>query len=80
MRRTLLLLGRTPLIRRIVAALLLIGSAVAVAVLRSEGAASWVELAAHLGAALLAFIFLHYRWRARERRSLTPRKIRDTFS
>lgn len=80
MRRTLLLLGRTPLVRRIVAAILLIGSAIAVAVLRGDGAASWVDLAANLTAALLAFIFLHYRWRAREQRSLTPRKIRDTFS
>lgn len=79
MKRTILLLGRTPLVRRIAAAVLLLAAALAAALLRGEGGASGLELALNLAAALGAFVFLHYRWRARERRALTPRRIRDTF-
>lgn len=74
----MLLLGRTPLARRIVAALLLVGAGLAAAI-GPDGAISWIEIIANLTAALAAFVFLHYRWRARERRALTPRRIRDTF-
>ncbi|MEQ8411469.1 MAG: hypothetical protein RIC51_06175 [Erythrobacter sp.] len=79
MKRTLLLLGRTPRARRIVAALLLIGAAMAATVLRSGGNPGWVDLAFNLVAAIAAFVFLHYRWRRRETRALTPRRIKDTF-
>lgn len=79
MKRSLLLLGRTPLARRIVAAVLLLGTAVAVAALRAESEPRWLDLAFHLFAALAALVFLHFRWRRRERRALTPRRIRDTF-
>lgn len=79
MKRTLLLLGRTPLVRRLVAALLLVGTAIAVTVLRSENGLDRINLAVNLVAALGALVFLHYRWRAREKRALTPRRIKDTF-
>ncbi|AOL23278.1 hypothetical protein Ga0102493_112262 [Erythrobacter litoralis] len=79
MKRTLLLLGRTPLARRLVAALLLIGTAIAVSVLRTGGDPGGIDLAFNLLAALAALVFLHFRWRRREKRALTPRTIRDTF-
>lgn len=79
MKRAVLLLGRTPLVRRIIAALVLLGTAVAVSVLRGGDTPDRLDLALNLAAALGAFVFLHYRWRARERRALTPRRIRDTF-
>ena len=76
MKRAVLLLGTTPLVRRIVAALLLLGTALAVSLLRGPDP---VELVFNLLAALGAFVFLHYRWRRRETRALTPRRIKDTF-
>ncbi|MEE4206736.1 MAG: hypothetical protein V2I39_10610 [Erythrobacter sp.] len=79
MRRTLLLLGRTPLVRRLVAATLLLGTAIAVSVVRSEGEPVLIDFAMNLFAAFAALVFLHFRWRAGERRALTPRRIRDTF-
>lgn len=79
MKRRVLLLGRTPLARRIIAALLLIGAAIAVTSLRAEGEVRRIDLALNLLAGIAAFIFLHFRWRRRERRALTPRTIRDTF-
>jgi hypothetical protein len=50
-----------------------------VAALRAESEPRWLDLAFHLFAALAALVFLHFRWRRRERRALTPRRIRDTF-
>lgn len=78
--RTLQHLGRTPLTRRIVAAVLLVGSALGLAVLRAEGDQFWIELGLNLLAAWAAFGFLHFRWRAREQREMTPAKAEDIFS
>lgn len=80
MNRTVLHLGRTPLMRRVVAALILSGAAIALAVTRSDGPQMWVELGAGLLASAIALLLLHLRWSARERRLLSPGKARDVFS
>jgi hypothetical protein len=78
--RTLLHLGQTPLKRRMVAAVLLVGTALGVTWLRAAGEQFWIELAINLLTACAAFGFLHYRWRAREQREMTPAKAKDIFS
>lgn len=80
MKRTLLHLGQSPLKRRFVAAVLLMGTAAAVTWLRSSGGQFWIELGLNLLAAWAAFGFLHFRWRAREEREMTPDKVEDIFS
>lgn len=66
--------------RRIFAAIALIGFAIGSAFYRSGGETEWFSIASHLAGALLGFVFLHYRWRAREKRLLTPDKAKDIFS
>lgn len=78
--RQSLQLGRSPLIRRIVAGIILIAASVSFAFARNQGQQFWFELGANLIAAMAALVFLHYRWRAKERRAMTPDKIRDVFS
>ena len=80
MRRTILQLGRTPLMRRIIAAVLLIGTAIITTLLRAEGAQRWIDLVVNITVALIALVLLHLRWRARERNRLSPQKARDIFS
>jgi hypothetical protein len=63
-----------------VAAALLLGAAVGMAWLRASSDQFWIELGFNLFAAWAAFGFLHFRWRARERREITPDKARDIFS
>ena len=78
--RTLLHLGQTPLKRRMVAAVLLVGAALGVTWLRTEGDQFWIALGLNLLAAWAAFGFLHFRWRAREQREIPPAKAEDIFS
>ncbi|MBI1401909.1 MAG: hypothetical protein GC147_01675 [Porphyrobacter sp.] len=80
MKRALLHLGRTPRVRRIIAAALLLGGALVTSVLRGPSDPVWVEPAFNLFAACVAFAFLHFRWRAREKREITPDRARDIFS
>ncbi|WP_379921116.1 hypothetical protein [Erythrobacter sp. R86502] len=79
-RRTLMHLGRTPAIRRVVAAVLLAGCAAGLTWVRADPAQLWIELGINLLAAVIAFVFLHMRWRTRERRELTPKQAKDIFS
>lgn len=48
--------------------------------LHSAGEASLVDLAINGAAACFALGLLHLRWRARERREITPAKAKDIFS
>lgn len=77
--RRVLNLGHTPLMRRLFAALILLCAAVGTALWRSGGSLSF-DLFANLVAALAALAFLHFRWRRKERRALTPSKVKDIFS
>ena len=80
MKRSILNLGRTPLKRRLVAAMLLVGTAIVTSVLRSEGNQRWFDLITNVVIALVALGLLHLRWRSRERKIVTPEKARDIFS
>lgn len=66
--------------RRVVAAVLLVGAAVCMALVRASNDHLWIELGINLFFAWAAFGFLHFRWRARERREITPDRARDIFS
>lgn len=80
MKRALLHLGQTPLKRRIVAAVLLLGAAAVATWLRAPSEYFWIELGLNLTIAWAAFGVLHFRWRAREERQITPDKAEDIFS
>jgi len=80
MMRALMNLGQTPLRRRIIAAILLVGAALLTTWLRAESDQIWLECGLNLLAAWAAFGFLHFRWRAREQREMTPAKAEDIFS
>jgi hypothetical protein len=80
MRKTLLHLGSTPLMRRIVAAVMLLAGVGIVTWLRPGDGHVGMELALNSAAACAAFAFLHMRWRKRERSEMTPAKAEDIFS
>ena len=80
MSKSLVNLGRTPIMRRIIAAALLLGTAIASSFLRSEGTPHWSDLTTNIAVALIALAFLHFRWRSREKKALSPQKARDIFS
>lgn len=80
MRKLIANLGGTPLMRRIIAAMLLVGTTIVTALLRSGGTQRWVDLSVNIVVAVIALAFLHFRWRARERKMLSPDKARDIFS
>lgn len=80
MRTVLLHLGQTPLMRRIVAAILLLGGVGIVTYLRAGGEVVRMELALNLASACAALAFLHVRWRKREQDQMTPAKAEDIFS
>lgn len=66
--------------RRIIAAVLLVGTAIVTALLRNDGTQRWFDLGVNIIVAIIALAFLHFRWRARERKRLSPEKARDIFS
>jgi predicted signal transduction protein with EAL and GGDEF domain len=78
--RALLHLGRTPLVRRLLAAVILIGGALLATFARQSGQPGWFDLAINLVVALIALFILHLRWRTREKREISPAKARDIFS
>lgn len=78
--RALLHLGRTPLVRRMLAAIILIGGALVATFARAEGQAGWFDMVINLVVALIALFLLHLRWRTREKREISPAKARDIFS
>lgn len=66
--------------RRLLAFALLFAFAIGSAFFWNDGRLNWIDLGANLAAATLGFVFLHLRWRHRESRALTPKKVRDIFS
>ncbi|WP_298304493.1 hypothetical protein [uncultured Erythrobacter sp.] len=77
--RTILSLGRTPLIRRIIAALILLSTAIGVSLFRNNGAVLAIDLGSSILVAIAAFGLLHLRWRKQEARGRERQKIKDTF-
>lgn len=66
--------------RRLFAALILFGFAIGSALFWNDGAVDWVLVGINLVAALLGLLVLHFRWRSKERRPLSPEKAQDIFS
>ncbi|MBD2841554.1 hypothetical protein [Erythrobacter rubeus] len=66
--------------RRLLAAAILFVFAVGSALYWNDGTPDWVLLSVNLAAALIGLTVLHFRWRSRERRSLSPEKAKDIFS
>ncbi|MFO6447582.1 hypothetical protein ACLBKU_10600 [Erythrobacter sp. NE805] len=73
-------LGRKPLTRRLVAAVVLIGAAIVTALLRSKGSQLLFDLVANTVVAFGALVVLHVRWRSREKRAISPEQAQDIFS
>jgi hypothetical protein len=72
-------LGNSPLRRRVVAALILIGAAMFFAFARGQGVQFWIELVINVIAAVAALVFLHLRWRRQERKAMTRGQMKDIF-
>ena len=78
--RRAVMLGRSAITRRVLATVILLGGAVGGSYWREDWSWDWFDLGTHLVLALGALIYLHYRWRAQERRAITPEKVKDVFS
>jgi len=78
--RALLDLGRSPLVRRLIAGVILVFGALIAAFARHDGKPDGFTLASHLVMAMMALVILHIRWKRRERVAITPAKARDIFS
>ncbi len=66
--------------RRIFAAVALMVFAVGSALYWNDWRIEPVPLGLNVLAAVGGFIFLHYRWKRREARAMTPNKAKDVFS
>jgi hypothetical protein len=71
---------RRPILRRALAACVLIAAAIGSVLFWNDGRIDPTHMGANMIAAVIGFGYLHLRWRAQERRALTPRTIKDTFS
>lgn len=80
MKKLIVNLGRKPPTRRLVAALLLLGTALVTAFLRSDGSPHLYDLIANMVVAILALVILHFRWRSKEKKTLSPEQAQDIFS
>ena len=69
-----------PILRRVIAAIILLAFAVGSVMFWNRGAVDPIQLGINLGLATLGMVWLHLRWRKRERRELTPSKVKDIFS
>jgi len=77
--KSALRLGNSPMLRRILAALILLGAATIIPFVRYQGGHLWIELLVNVIAALGALAFLHFRWRGQERRAMTRGQMKDIF-
>lgn len=80
MKRAIFSLGRKPLTRRLVAAILLLGAAVVTPALRSQSSQLLFDLITNTVLAIVALVILHFRWRSREKKTLSPKEAQDIFS
>lgn len=71
---------RRPLLRRALAALILLVFATGSVLFWNGGEFDMVQFAINLAVATIGMVWLHLRWRARERRAMTPNKARNIFS
>ncbi|MEL6708708.1 MAG: hypothetical protein AAFP79_10525 [Pseudomonadota bacterium] len=69
-----------PILRRIAAAFILLAFALGSVLFWNRGGFNTVQFAINLVVASVGFIWLHTRWKAKERRALTPSKVKDIFS
>jgi len=66
--------------RRLVAGTLLLAVATGSVFFWNDGDFDSGQFAINLAVAVAGFAVLHQRWRAKEKRALTPRKVEDIFS
>ena len=71
---------RRALLRRAVAAALLVSSAIGPALFWASRAFDPLIFGVNALAAVAGMVWLHIRWSAAERRALTPEKAKDIFS
>ncbi|MEM1197505.1 MAG: hypothetical protein AAGH57_15490 [Pseudomonadota bacterium] len=67
-------------LRRALAAIALGGFAIGSVLFWNAGEFDPVQFAINAVVASVGFVWLHFRWRAQERRALTPGKVKDIFS
>lgn len=68
------------LLRRLFAALILVGFAVGSVLFWNNGRFDALQFGFNSIVAVVGFIWLHIRWRAKERAAMTPSKVKDIFS
>lgn len=68
------------LFRRLLAALVLLGFAIGSVLFWNDGRFDLIQLAFNALVAVIGFVWLHRRWRAKERAAMTPKKVKDIFS
>lgn len=66
--------------RRLLAALLLYAFAIGSAFFWNDWQLDWIDMGSNLALATAGLILLHLRWRAREKKAMTPKQVRDIFS
>lgn len=66
--------------RRLFAAAILYGFAVGSALFWNDGRPDWTYFTANFIAATAGLFYLHSRWRAKERKAMTPQEVKDIFS
>lgn len=66
--------------RRFFAALILFAFAVGSALFWNDWRLDWIDMGTNLAFATAGLLFLHMRWRRREKQAMTPKKVRDIFS
>lgn len=66
--------------RRIFAFTAFFGAAIVSALYWADDGFEWLKLGTNLVAATIGFVWLHYHWKAKEARIMTPKKAEDIFS
>ncbi len=69
-----------PLRRRVIAAFVLVAFATGSVLFWNDGRFDRGQSAVNFVIACAGFFWMHHRWKAQERRALTPRKVKDIFS
>ena len=68
------------ILRRLLAALVLVAFAIGSVLFWNRGEVDYAQLSINLAVAAIGMIWLHIRWREKERRELTPGKVKGIFS
>ena len=68
------------ILRRVLAAIILLAFAIGSVLFWNRGQFDYVQLSINLLVTALGMVWLHLRWREKERRELTPGKVKGIFS